>query len=64
MPEYVTIPEAVERAGVSRSTIDRWRRRGFLRTYKALGQRGFRVDLEELRALRENPPVEEVRRPE
>ena len=36
---YLTVPEAAVRAGVSTSTVDRWRRAGILRWYR----RGRRV---------------------
>lgn len=61
MPPYVPIREAGRAVGVSKATIYRYFKLGLLGKYRAPGvDRRTLVDLEELRELRRNPPVERV----
>jgi DNA-binding transcriptional MerR regulator len=61
VPTYVTIRDAMKQAGVSRSTIDRWRRRGLLDAFRAPGvDRRVYIDLDQLHELRRNPPLERI----
>jgi DNA-binding transcriptional MerR regulator len=64
MSTYLPIQEAIVRAGVSRSTIDRWRRRDLLDSYRSPGvDRRVYVDIDALLELRRNPPLVLVERP-
>jgi hypothetical protein len=57
MPTYVPIQDVIATEGVSRSTIDRWRRRRLLQAYTSPGvDRRVYIDLDQLAELRRNPP--------
>jgi excisionase family DNA binding protein len=54
----ITLDEAAKQLGLSRSTINRWRRRGLLGSYRAPGvDRRVYIDREQLRALLRNPSL-------
>lgn len=62
MPQYVTIKEATETVGVSRATLYRWIKLGYLTKFRTPGfDRRTHIDLDELHELRRNPPREAVR---
>jgi excisionase family DNA binding protein len=42
MPEWLTVPQALEYLGVSRTTLYRWIREGRIRYYEPSGGRGRR----------------------
>lgn len=61
MPQYITIKQATEQEGVSRATLYRWIKRGYLKRYRTPGfDRRTHIDVEELRELRRNPPMEAI----
>lgn len=61
MANRIPIQEVVATAGVSRSTIDRWRRRGLLDSYRSPGvDRRVYIDVDQLLELRRNPPLERL----
>jgi DNA-binding transcriptional MerR regulator len=56
--QCIPVEEAVRTLGVSRSTIDRYRRRGLLDSYRAVCvDRRVYIDPEQLKELRRNPPL-------
>lgn len=56
----IPVEEAVKTLGVSRSTIDRYRRRGLLDSYRAVAvDRRIYIDPEQFQELRRNPPLHE-----
>jgi hypothetical protein len=61
VPTYATIQQAIAQEGVSRSTINRYRRLGLLDSYKSPGvDRRVYIDVERLRELRRNPPLQRI----
>lgn len=61
VPRYVPVDEAAREVGVARGTIYRYFRAGLLKKYRAKGvDRRTLVDIDELKELRRNPPVEPV----
>lgn len=58
MPNLVPLQDVIATAGVSRSTIDRWRRRKLLDSYRSPGvDRRVYIDLDQVVALRRKPPL-------
>jgi hypothetical protein len=61
VPTYVPIQQAIAEEGVSRSTINRYRRLGLLDSYTSPGvDRRIYIDVERLRELRRNPPLRRI----
>jgi excisionase family DNA binding protein len=61
VPRYVTIKQATEDEGVSRATLYRWIKLGYLTKYRTPGfDRRTHIDLDELEELRRNPPMEPI----
>jgi DNA-binding transcriptional MerR regulator len=59
VPTHITIQEAIASEGVSRSTIDRYRRLGLLDSFRSPGvDRRVYIDVEQLRELRRHPPLQ------
>ena len=59
----VPVQEAAQEVGVSRQTVHRYIRLGYLKAYRAPGvDRRTYVDVDELRELRRNPPFTELDR--
>lgn len=57
-PEFITVTEAADRAGVNPQTIFAYLRRGILTRYKVGPGRGYtRINAEELDALLTPTPV-------
>lgn len=54
----VTVVEAAQQTGVSRSTLFRWIRLGYLTPRKKVLDRKRYVDLDEIEELRRNPPLD------
>jgi excisionase family DNA binding protein len=58
VPRYVTIKQATEGEGVSRATLYRWIKLGYLKKYRTPGyERRTHIDLDQLDELRRNPPM-------
>jgi excisionase family DNA binding protein len=61
VPPYITIKQATEQEGVSRATLYRWIKHGYIKRYRTPGfDRRTHIDVEELRELRRNPPMEPI----
>ena len=61
VPQYITIAQATAQEGVSRATLYRWMRFGYLKRYRVPGfERRTHIDLDELRELRRNPPMQRI----
>ncbi|ANC30841.1 helix-turn-helix transcriptional regulator [Isoptericola dokdonensis] len=55
--QYVSIPAAARMFGRSEQTIRNWLHRGYLTPYRAPGERGVRVNVQQVRdMLRSQPP--------
>ena len=58
MPHYVTIEQAIKERGVSRATLYRWIKFGYLTRYNLPGyEKRTHIDLDQLDELRKNPPM-------
>jgi hypothetical protein len=61
VPRYLSVSEAAAEVGRSKAAIYRYLKLGLLKRYRAVGiDRRTLVDVEALRELLKNPPVEEI----
>ena len=61
VPEYVTIKEATQRAGIGRTTIYRLISLKLLHKHRSeIDTRHTYIDLEQLRELQRNPPMRRI----